>query len=66
MKTNRHHDACHGERLTRWAHENDLVRPYDSIPLTTQTRSTTFARRVSPTHVAIVGPAGARLIECPL
>jgi hypothetical protein len=66
MKINRHHDARHGERLTRWAHENDLLRPYASIPLTTQTSGTSFVRRVSPTHVAIVAGSGARLVEWPL
>jgi hypothetical protein len=63
MNTNRHHDARHDDRLTRWAHENDLVRPYHSIPLTTQTTGTTFVRRVSPTHLAIVSSAGTRLVE---
>jgi hypothetical protein len=63
MQIHRHRNARTDDALLRFEHENDLVRPYDSLPLTTQTSATTFLRRVSPTQVAIVSRGGARLVD---
>jgi hypothetical protein len=63
MQTNRHSAAKHDDAERRWLHENDLVRPYWSLPLTTRTTGTAFARRVSPEEVAFVSTAGVRLVR---
>src|SRR3954453_18470893 len=63
MQIDRCRNARGHDAYERWQHENDFLRPYGSLALTTQTSGTTFVRRVAPGKVAIVGRGGARLVE---
>ncbi len=63
MQHRHHFDAQHSEAVLRWEHDNDLVRPYETLPLITRTQATSSARRISPREVLIVTPQSVRVLR---
>jgi len=66
MQRHRHFNAQHDEAVLRWEHGKDFERPYETIPLTTRTQATSFARRISSSEVMIVTPQAVRVLLWPL
>jgi hypothetical protein len=60
MRLNRHAEARNNDRMLRWEHENELVRPYSSFGLITRTQGTSFLRRSTAGTAVVVTPAGTR------
>ncbi len=66
MLLHRQYEARHRQAILRWEHENDLERPYRTIPLTTRMQGTAFVRRRSEREVLIVTPQSVRVMRWPL
>lgn len=62
MRIRRHFEAQHHDLLQRWELENELVRPYASVGLTTRTAGTSFVRRAPSGAVVVITPSGTRVL----
>ena len=65
MKLNRHAEALHQDRMQRWEHENEYLRPYTSIGLTTRTQGTSYALSSPSGEIVVVTPGGTRRLHLP-